>query len=261
VDGWGRTRVVRFDISSYSQIVVKSDRREHGRPSRRIRALETTVAIAPTSTSAARFSTQLREATEAAHREAERSTFVEHLTEGRLPLAEHARFVRQLHAVYTALEEVTAANHDPALAPLLAPELARERALRADLEYLAGPEWRAIELLAATDAYAERIREVGAASSSGLLAHHYVRYLGDLSGGQVLGRAIARVYDLPGHLGTTAYRFDAIASPKAFKQSYRASLDALPWDQPERDRATEEANVAFQCNARLFSELSASRVA
>ena len=207
------------------------------------------------------FSRQLREATDAAHRDAERSSFVEDLTGGRLPLDEHARFVRQLHAVYAALEEAVADNDDPVVAPLLAPELAREPALRADLDHLVGPGWEDdVAVLPSTAAYCDRIRVASAASSGGLVAHHYVRYLGDLSGGQVLGRAIARVYDLPDGAGTTAYHFDEIESPKAFKDAYRAHLDALPWGADERARVATEANVAFACNAALFAELTATRV-
>ena len=207
------------------------------------------------------FSQQLREATDAAHRDAERSTFVEDLTGGRLPLAEHARFVRQLHAVYVALEAAVACNDDPVVAPLLAPELAREPALRADLDHLVGSGWEDdIAVLASTTAYCDRIHAASAASSGGLVAHHYVRYLGDLSGGQVLGRAIARVYELPDRSGTSAYHFDEIESPKAFKDAYRAHLDALPWGPDERARVAAEANAAFHCNGALFAELTATRV-
>ena len=212
------------------------------------------------STVAVPFSRQLREATDTAHQEAERSTFVEDLTGGRLPLEEHARFVRQLHAVYTALESAVAENDDPVVAPLLVPELAREATLRADLEFLAGREWEAIEVLPSTEAYCARIRDVAATSSGGLLAHHYVRYLGDLSGGQILGRAIARVYELPDGLGTSAYFFAEITSPKAFKETYRTQLDALPWDDAARARVAGEAIVAFSCNTAVFHELSSTRV-
>lgn len=219
-----------------------------------------TLSSTPSTGDVVPFSQQLREATEAAHEAAERSNFVEHLMEGRLPLSELARFVRQLHTVYSALETAVAANDDPVVAPLFAPELARAGALATDLEYLAGADWEAIEVLPATVAYADRIREV-ATWSGGLLAHHYVRYLGDLSGGQIIGRAIARIYELPDGAGTSAYSFAEIASPKAFKEHYRAQLDALPWDADERARVAVEANVAFQCNSELFRELSAPRVA
>ena len=121
-------------------------------------------------------------------------------------------------------------------------------------------DWPSIEVLPATEAYVARIAEVGRSWSGGLVAHHYVRYLGDLSGGQILGRAIARVYDLPERTGTSAYFFEEIASPKGFKEEYRAALDALPWDAEERARVADEANVAFHCNAELFHQLSATRV-
>jgi heme oxygenase len=128
--------------------------------------------------------------------------------------------------------------------------------LTADLEYLVGADWSAqIETLPATEAYCERIR-ASAAWNGGIVAHHYVRYLGDLSGGQFLGRVVARVYDLPDGLGTSLYRFDDIASPKAFKEAYRAHLDAAPWDTVERARIVDEANAAFACNSAIFSALS-----
>jgi heme oxygenase (biliverdin-producing, ferredoxin) len=211
------------------------------------------------SVATARFSDQLREATDGAHQAAERSTFVEDLVGERLPLASYARFVAQLHAVYTVLEdEADAAAVDPVAAPFLAPELVRVPSLTADLEYLVGADWSdRIETLAATDDYCARIR-ASTEWNGGLVAHHYVRYLGDLSGGQFLGRVVARVYELPDGLGTSTYRFDGIASPKAFKEWYRAQLDAAPWTIAERARIVDEANAAFACNSAIFTALSAA---
>jgi heme oxygenase len=207
------------------------------------------------------FSQRLRDATAEVHQAAERSAFVSALVEGELPKGEFARFVRQLHAVYSVLEEAAAASSDPVLAPFLAPELARVEALTADLEFLAGVEWREeLATLPATEAYCERVRARCFDWSGGLLAHHYVRYLGDLSGGQILGRVVTRVYELPDGRGSSAYRFEAIASPKRFKDRYRARLDALPWDADERERVVAEAVDAFGRNAAIFDELCATRV-
>jgi heme oxygenase len=205
------------------------------------------------------FSQHLRDATANAHQAAERSAFVTALVGGALPRSEFARLVRQLHAVYSVLEAAAAASRDPVLAPFLAPELARVEALTADLEYLGGAAWRdELATLPATDAYCGRLRERCFGWSGGLLAHHYVRYLGDLSGGQILGRVVMRVYELPDGRGTSAYRFDAIASPKRFKDEYRARLDELPWDADERERVAAEAVDAFDYNSAIFSELSAT---
>jgi len=207
------------------------------------------------------FSQQLREATDQAHRMAENTDFVVALVEGELPRDDFARLVRQLHAVYSVLEDAAADSTDPDLAPVLVPQLARVPALEADLEYLVGPDWRDLALVGATDEYCDRMRATCFDWSGGLVAHHYVRYLGDLSGGQILGRVVARVYELPDGLGTSAYRFDEIDSPKRFKDEYRARLDALPWDTDERERVAHEAVHAFTNNTAIFHDLHATRVA
>jgi heme oxygenase len=206
------------------------------------------------------FSEVLREGTAVEHERAENSPFVVALVEGRLPLADYTRMIRQLHVVYSSLEAVVSEFKEPDLAPLLAPELARATALADDLDYLAGPGWSTtLPVLAETTAYADRIHEAGTASRGGLLAHHYVRYLGDLSGGQVLRRIVTRIYELSDGLGTSAYHFAEIESPKRFKDEYRARIDALPWPAAERARVVDEAIVAFQCNRAIFDALEALR--
>jgi len=205
------------------------------------------------------LSVRLREETAEVHDAAERSAFVTALLGGALDLREYARFVVQLRAVYEALEDEVAASTDVALAPLFAPELVRLPALTRDLEHLAGPGWAAeLEVLPASAAYADRIRFVARTEREMLLAHHYVRYLGDLSGGQLIGRVLRRVYELPDTRGTEVYEFDAIASAKAFKDRYRLLLDTLPWDAVVRTRLVDEARVAYGLNTDVFTELLAT---
>jgi heme oxygenase len=203
------------------------------------------------------FSVLIRTRTWEEHEAAERAPFVQDLLGGRLPLRDYARLVTQHRAIYAMLEAAVAANGDDRIRPFLAPELARSQALEADQTFLAdlvGEPPPA--LLEATRAYCDRLREVCFDWSGGLLAHHYVRYLGDLSGGQVIGRILRRVYGFADDRGTEFYRFDGIASPKGFKERYRDLLDALPVDPGERDRIIAEASVAFALNAELFYELA-----
>jgi heme oxygenase len=205
------------------------------------------------------LSARLRDETAEVHEAAERSAFVEALLGGALDVREYARFVVQLRAVYEALEDEVAASTDATLAPLLAPELVRLPALTRDLEHLVGPGWAAeLAVLPAATAYADRIRLVARTEHEMLLAHHYVRYLGDLSGGQLIGRVLRRVYGLPDTRGTEVYEFDAIPSAKAFKDRYRVLLDALPWDSVVRTRLVDEARVAYRLNTDLFTELMAT---
>jgi hypothetical protein len=68
------------------------------------------------------------------------------------------------------------------------------------------------------------------------VAHHYTRYLGDLSGGQAIGRIIGREFGLDGGVGTAFYSFSEVPKPKLYKDAYRARLDALPLDDVQRAR-------------------------
>ena len=205
------------------------------------------------------LSARLRDETADVHRAAERSAFISALLGGELDLREYARLVVQLRAVYEALEDEVAASTDAALAPLFAAELVRLPALTRDLEHLAGPSWSGqLDVLPSAAAYADRIRLVAHAEHEMLLAHHYVRYLGDLSGGQLIGRALRRIHHLPDERGTEGYRFESIVSAKAFKDRYRVLLEALPWDHDARTRLVAEARVAYRLNTNLFTELMAT---
>ena len=69
------------------------------------------------------------------------------------------------------------------------------------------------------------------------------------------------LHELPDGLGTSAYRFEEIDSPKRFKDEYRGRLDALPWDNDERERVAHEAVHAFTTNTAIFHDPHATRVA
>mmetsp|Transcript_6783 Transcript_6783/g.19332 ORF Transcript_6783/g.19332 Transcript_6783/m.19332 type:complete len:126 (+) Transcript_6783:1643-2020(+) len=55
------------------------------------------------------------------------------------------------------------------------------------------------------------------------------------------------------------YRFDAIASPSAFKKVYRRALDELMTSSAavDAEALVAEANAAFSFNARIFRHLDA----
>ncbi|MBO3739545.1 biliverdin-producing heme oxygenase [Actinoplanes flavus] len=137
------------------------------------------------------------------------------------------------------------------------PALTRVPSLEADLAHLYGPDWEsAITVLDSTRRYAERLREHAATSPTHFIAHHYVRYLGDLSGGQMIGRTLANLYGL-GEAGTSFYRFERIPDPRAYKLAYRARLDALDLTEDQAGVMVAEAQLAFRCNADIFVELGA----
>ncbi|KGH43636.1 heme oxygenase [Modestobacter caceresii] len=204
------------------------------------------------------FAARLKEATQADHTAAETSGFVTALLAGELPRTAYADLLTQTHAVYAVLEEAAVAQADsPQVRPFLHPGLVRLPALEADLAFLLGPGWRSEGVvLPATERYVARLREVAFDWPAGLVAHHYLRYLGDLSGGQIIRRLVGRTFGLEQD-GVRFYVFDQIPKPKPFKDAYRAALDAAPWSAAEQDRVIAEVSLAFRLNADVFADLGA----
>ncbi|HYF72032.1 MAG TPA: biliverdin-producing heme oxygenase, partial [Nocardioides sp.] len=87
-----------------------------------------------------------------------------------------------------------------------------------------------------------------------LVAHHYTRYLGDLSGGQAIGRILDRSFGLGGR-GVAFYAFPQIPRPKPYKDAYRVRLDALGLSADQRDLVVAEVKEAFRLNQALVAEL------
>jgi heme oxygenase len=201
------------------------------------------------------FSTTLRTATRREHTDAERAPFAHALVRGEVSLAGFQDLLLQLVQIYTELEAVgDALRPDPVAGPFVDDALLRRPALESDLDQLVGPTWRdQVAPLPATLAYTARLQAVRA-DPVRFVAHHYTRYLGDLSGGQIIGRTVARAYQLDERAGAF-FRFDAIEDPAAFKAAYRARLDQAPWDQAQRAAVIDESRLAFGLNAQLFGDL------
>ncbi|MGN6503365.1 MAG: heme oxygenase (biliverdin-producing), partial [Pseudolysinimonas sp.] len=195
--------------------------------------------------------------------DSEGAGFLTDLMKGDGTRADYIALVAQHYFVYEALESAAEVfADDPVAAPFLSDQLTRLPALESDLAFLLGDEWRdAIAPLATTARYVRRIREIAANRwAGGFVAHHYTRYLGDLSGGQVIRRMMQRRYGFETN-GVGFYLFDQIASPKEFKETYREQLDAVAWDDAERERVITEVLAAYRLNTELFDDLAAAKAA
>ncbi|MFQ6143943.1 heme oxygenase (biliverdin-producing) [Streptomyces seoulensis] len=204
------------------------------------------------------FSTLLRTASHEQHVEAETSTFMSDLLGGRLGVAAYARYTEQLWFVYEALESgAERLADDPVAGPFVRPELFRLPSLERDLAHLRGADWRAeLSALPATAAYADRVRECREQWPAGYVAHHYTRYLGDLSGGQIIRDRAERAWGFARKGdGVRFYTFEQIGNPAAFKREYRELLDAVRADELEKQRIVTECKRAFALNTEVFRAL------
>ncbi|NXU79363.1 HMOX2 oxygenase, partial [Oreotrochilus melanogaster] len=189
----------------------------------------------------------LKEGTKESHDRAENTQFVKDFLKGRIKKELFKLATVALHFTYSALEEEMDRNKDnPVFAPLYFPlELHRREALAKDLRYFYGEDWKE-----------KIIHHVGQHEPELLVAHAYTRYMGDLSGGQVLKKVAQRALKLPStEEGIQFYMFENISNAQQFKQLYRARMNALDLDKNTKERIVEEANRAFRFNMQVFDEL------
>jgi heme oxygenase len=208
------------------------------------------------------LATKLREGTKKAHTTAENVGFVKCFLRGVVEKTSYRKLVSNLYFVYSAIEEEMDRLKDHEIVSKIHfAQLNRKNSLEVDLHYYFGSNWKSqIKPSPAAQAYVNRIHEVGSTAPELLAAHSYTRYLGDLSGGQILKGIAQRAMNLSDGEGTAFYEFDDIPDEKAFKNTYRQALNELPIDDATVDKIVDEANAAFKMNTALFDELEGNLI-
>lgn len=208
------------------------------------------------------LATKLREGTKKAHTMAENVGFVKCFLKGVVEKNSYRKLVANLYFVYSAMEEEMEKHQQhPILSKIYFKQLNRKRSLEQDLQFYYGSNWREqIAPSPAAETYVQRIQEVSASDPELLIAHSYTRYLGDLSGGQILKGIAQRGMNLSEGQGTAFYEFKDIPDEKQFKATYRQAMNDLPVDEATADQIVDEANAAFGYNMKLFQELEGNLI-
>lgn len=208
------------------------------------------------------FSARIRRRTQGAHAGAEGDGLMQALFRGELTTSDLVAMTTAHWFVYQALEEsATDLANDPLAGPLVFDALRRLPGLAADLEYLLGPDWRTgLSPSPVTARYADRIRRSSRDHPGGYLAHAYTRYLGDLSGGQMIARRLVSHFGLVDGQGVQFYNFKDLGSPGDFKKNFRILLDDAQLTETEQDAVIAEVLVAYELNVALFDELNQARL-
>ncbi len=185
------------------------------------------------------------------HREAESTGIIRDLMGGRATREGYAWLLSNLLPVYEEMESVLSGSRRPDSVELFAlPGVYRAAAIRADLEFIIEPQWPRIPLLPAARRYARRVRAAGRDDGARLIAHAYVRYLGDLNGGRIMARILADSLRLPRD-SLRFCEFPDIADIADFILDYRMRIDRAAEGLRDRQSVVDEAAVAFNCNIEL----------
>lgn len=175
------------------------------------------------------MSNKLKELTHEHHTNAERQAFAKELISGTISKKRYATFLFNQHPQYNLLE--TFAMLHGILDIRIAPKI------HADYTEL----WQEFEphqppLLPVVKEYMDHLLTIQQ-DPQRLMAHVYVRHMGDLSGGQMIARKV------PG--SGTMYTFDE--DVKEIKERIR---------QRCTDEMAEEANICFDFATKMFQQMA-----
>lgn len=152
---------------------------------------------------------KLREGTKKAHTMAENTGFIACFLRGTVEKQSYRKLVANLYFVYSAMEEAMhqLKNH-PVMSQMYFPELDRKVSLEQDLEFYYGANWKNdVSPSKATQAYVAQIKKIAIDDPELLIAHLYTRYIGDLSGGQILKKIAVNAMNLNEGEGTHFFEF------------------------------------------------------
>ena len=202
------------------------------------------------------FAAQIKQGTKESHSAAENTKFVAAFLRGVLNPEEYRKLLANFYFVYSAMEEAISSTEDSKVKAIRSESLERKEAIAKDLKYYYGYNWEeTIKPSEPCNTYVYRIKEIAEKDPYLLIAHHYTRYIGDLSGGQILKEITKRVLNPPVGEGLNFYDFPSIPNAKEFKNDYRASLDTLGCDEQQVNALITEANYAFRLNMYMFDEI------
>jgi len=155
-----------------------------------------------------------------------------------------------LYWIYDTLEEELQRHGElEAIEAISSLNLGRRDSIRRDLfllESKASPD-RACSI---ASEYVMRIRWCSRNQPLLLVAHAYVRYMGDLSGGQIVRKQLAKILD-PKTL--SFYHFEGDLGQ--IKAQFRNGMDSQALSLDSISSIVKEANMAFDLTAAIFLEL------
>lgn len=191
------------------------------------------------------------------HTEAETTGFINKILRGTAELPHYISFLKNLKPIYEAIESSSQwLESFPSLKPFLSDKIARSQTLAHDIEHLSALCKDPIcpTIFQSTQNYQSSVENALTKNHSAMLAHIYVRYLGDLNGGLILRRVLAKNLDLSASC-LTFYSFPKIDDIADFKTHFRLTLNDIELNESDKKLVSIAAKDAFKFNIELSKTL------
>ncbi|MBC8086219.1 MAG: biliverdin-producing heme oxygenase [Phycisphaerae bacterium] len=203
------------------------------------------------------LSHRLRTETKEAHTTAERSGIMRDVLRGVVSRDAYVALLVNLRALYNALEvQLDAHQHHAALASVNWAALKRTAALDSDINRFSGKSAGSMPLEPSTHEYVQHLHDLGAHSPAQLFPHAYLRYLGDLYGGQIMKRILAQAFPEYESSGFSFYTFETLGDAESFKAQFRQAIDVVPEAMASADSMVAEAQRGYALHAAMFTEIA-----
>lgn len=202
------------------------------------------------------FHQVLSEKTSILHKIAERSGFNKILFEGKASRDAYGKYLLHKYHIYNSLEsEIEKLRADNWLSKFIFPELKRKHALANDLDEFLGNDWDKKEMLDSVSSYVYRIHKLADENPALLIAHAYVHYFADLSGGFIIKKILKEQYNYPDN-GLNAYNFDEIKNVDEFKKNYLNLMNDMVENKQIEQEFIEETKLAYILAISALLELA-----
>ena len=177
------------------------------------------------------MSLNLKELTWEHHQNAERQSFVKEMFSGNITEERYATYLYNQYICYDLLEALGRVN---GLFDGI-PEVQRAPNIMEDFQELWSQPDTKPTVYPATNDYVAYLKSL-IKDKNKLMAHIYVRHMGDLSGGQMIAKRVP---------GTGKY-YQFESDPETLKNKIREQLD---------DSMADEAKVCFEFATKLFQQI------
>lgn len=203
------------------------------------------------------FSAQMKEAGKVLHAEVEKTPIAVAMFQTTVTEEEYIDYLACMREIYEQLEkELEVHSETGFIKPLHIPGLFRLEGIKKDLIAF-GAEGHEAHKLALE--YKAHLLYLGQNQPYRLIAHAYLRYLGDLFGGMMIARKLSSKFE--GKL--SFYDFSALChelqvrAPQLFAKRFRVILDQLPLNNEQKLEVLEEVQTGYQMHKTLFEALKA----
>ncbi len=195
--------------------------------------------------------------TKTIHKEVEQHAFVKQILSDEIEDKHYLQHLVDLHAIYQSLESGLRANLKKIseIQSIYFEDLCRENGLQNDVKQLKEAcNGGHIECSQAALDYVRHLNHLADFNPLLLVAHAYVRYLGDLSGGMILKQHLEKKW--PDAI--EFYDFTALLKKHGkknswdFKEFFKDKLNQMLLNDQQRKELGEEAKKAFELSGKLF---------